>query len=196
MVWYFINILGEFESIFPAAQFCGPSFFAISVVRILRYVSGAVQDRTDNPDGLTCPHCFCLAGQLEMPHRVTEGVAAPFAARQWGQLLYELNIAALLSLDKALMRTSCLTFIFRVILERQCRYYALSAGNCMKKIDRSTREPTVWIHQSASIQLGSSLTINPRSGSRPALSSSIQMNQLQHHLLHLFLKQIKRLCCW
>lgn len=81
--------LDEFESTPPAAQFCLPAGFFIPLLRTFCYFSGVVQDCFDRPGALTRSHRFCTMVRMEIALRVTEGLVAEFATREWVLLLDE-----------------------------------------------------------------------------------------------------------
>lgn len=88
-----------------AARFCFPAAFAISSVRTLRHFSGAVHDRADGPGCLTRLHCFSRAILLGMALRITEGLAAEFAAIEPVLWLVEIHMAVLFSLQQSLVHS-------------------------------------------------------------------------------------------
>lgn len=112
--------LDELGAIPPAAQFCLPVAVAIRFKRILRYISGPFQDRTDSSSGLTLLHYFCIAAQIKMPLRVSKRLVAELAARKLLSFFNEPTIASFFFLDQSLMQSSRLTSIVGEDLERRC----------------------------------------------------------------------------
>lgn len=111
---------GKFGPIPPAAQFCLPAAFPTTPMRVLGYISEAVQDRSDGPGGRTLLHRFCTAAQMEMILHVIKDLVAESAAKKIVPLLETLIVAALLSFDRSLMQPSRLTPIVGEDLNRKC----------------------------------------------------------------------------
>lgn len=112
--------LDDFGSFSPATQFSSSCRFAIPLMHTFRYFSGAVQDRADEPGGITLRRRFCAAAQMDTALRVTEGLAAEFAAGKRVPLLDEPTMAALYSLNRTLSSTSRLANVIREVLSLQC----------------------------------------------------------------------------
>lgn len=123
--------LDEFRSMPTAAQFYLPATFAIPPARTLRFFSGVPQDCADGHVDLKPRHRFCTAVQMEMAHRVTDGIADVFAARERLQLLDKPTVAALSAFDRLLMQFFRPSLIVGEVLEQQCCYSALSGRHCM-----------------------------------------------------------------
>lgn len=73
--------LDVFNAVLPAAQFHLPSAFAIPSNRTTRYFEWAVQDHSNDLDGITFPHRFFNAARWEILPHVIEHLVAEFAAR-------------------------------------------------------------------------------------------------------------------
>lgn len=69
-------------------------------------------------------------------------------------LLGDQIMAAIISLDRSLMKSLHHTPILNEKLERQCRYNALFASHCMTEIHPFPREPTAIIYHNAPSEPG------------------------------------------
>lgn len=91
--------LDEFGSIPPATQFRLPAAFAIPSVRILHYVSEAVQNYKNTLGSIIKRHRFCAAAQMKMALGSIKNLVAEFATREPIPPLHELMKTIHFSLD-------------------------------------------------------------------------------------------------
>lgn len=158
-----MNPFTSYGSIPSATQFRLPTAFGISPAQTMQNLSGTLQDCADGPGGLTRRHrFFCTVVQMKTTLCVAEGLVAEFDLKERVLFLAEHIMAVLLSLDQASMQSLRLQTIFTKVVERECRYRALTDSHRMTETDPYTREPSVWIHQNSSSQPRSSIAINSR----------------------------------
>lgn len=156
-----------FHASLDAIRFISPAAFVFAPLLTLPYFSGAVQDHDDEPGDITPCHLFCAGAWMKMALRVMEGLAAELATRMRIPLLIHPVLVVFHALDQTVISTSHLAQIVFEVLGRQCAHHSLPFGNRLINIDTFRGDPTVWIHENAPLQPGSSFLIYPQISLRP-----------------------------